>query len=154
MSTAFNTRFLLNAPAQQHRQKKNKSKNKHANKQHKTKKTASNKTNKHQEPSIISNHAAGFCWHGRGLNRKAKVRLKEGPYASHVTPMVTWEGDSTAWLHYYFCFNIIYIGTCSKAPQHWVSSAMTGVTNDGPGKYIPEFSWKAVIIILNFRNFI
>ena len=49
------------------------------------------RTNKHQEPSIISNHAAGFCWHGRGLDRKAKVRLKEGPYASHLTPMVTWE---------------------------------------------------------------
>lgn len=56
----------------------------------KTKKTASNITNKHQEPSIILNHAAGFCCHGRGIG-KAKVRMKEGPYASHVTPMVTWE---------------------------------------------------------------
>jgi len=92
MSTAFNIRVLLNVPAQQHRQKKkNKSKNKHANKQHKTKKTASNKTNKRQEPSIILNHAVGFCWHGKGIDRKANVRMKEGPYASHVTPMVTWE---------------------------------------------------------------
>ena len=57
MSTAFNTRFLLNVPTQATK----KGKNKHANKQHKTKETASNITNKHQEPSIISNHAAGFC---------------------------------------------------------------------------------------------
>ena len=90
MSTAFNTRFLLNVPAEQHRQKKQKQKQT-CKETTQNQKTASNKTNKHQEPSIISNHAAGFCWHGRGIDRKAKARMKEGPYASHVTPMVTWE---------------------------------------------------------------
>ena len=152
----------------QHRQKKKQtnkqSKNKHANKQHKTKKTASNITHKHQEPSIILNHAAGFCWHGRGIDRKVKVRMKEGITSFSLRQsrdsnghLGVSSGDSTAW----FCLAplslllyIIYIGTWSKVPLHWVSSAMKGVTNDSRGKYISEFSWKAVIIILNFRNFI